>query len=171
MMKIISKILVIVGIMSVATSISYASQAVIVMNQNPTATPGYVVPNASAYASGIPTFPYSGIRIQSNNNYTSKVKINSVIEGHCIPFTLTESEVTGGGIMDFTHTLMNNPEHVCVHVYGETSLFGVGGWTKVTNNNGCVITINNKGMMRGITLNYNANCQVGGANAPAERGG
>lgn len=108
-----------------------------------------------------------GIIIYNKNNYPVSYSINHYWFGNCIPYSISEGELSGNnGFMSFSGGLFSTPKHVCVHIKGQTSIFGRGGWTHVTNKDGCVITVTNAGFLRGINLDYSAGCQADGASAP-----
>jgi len=117
----------------------------------------------------------TGIIISNESDYPVDYEINRVITGRCTFLSITEGELTGGGLLTFKKGMFSKPKQVCVWVTGQTSIGGRGGFTRIKNGDRtkilpeektCIITVKNGGLFQGIDLYYSTGCQANGVNGP-----
>jgi hypothetical protein len=94
------------------------------------------------------------ITITNDNGHTVKYTINDSVT--CGAAEYTKGEISSGGQINWTKTLIIHPDKVCVHVTGFTST--IGEYAYGVNNDNCILRVYDAGFLRGIKIEKVSGC-------------
>lgn len=89
-------------------------------------------------------------------NENSKTIKYSIADGTACTINYNNGEISSGGQILWTETLLLHPNTVCVHATGYTST--TGAFAYGVKNDGCILKVKDAGFMRGIKIEKVSGC-------------
>lgn len=93
------------------------------------------------------------VTIINENSKSIKYWIN---DGTACSLEYTKGELSSGGNLLWTGTVLYHPTKICVHARGWTSTTGTYAYN--VNNDNCILTVKDAGFFRGIKIEKGTGC-------------